>query len=120
MEQLIAHLFGDYILQNHWMANKKLTSFPVALIHALFYGLPFLFLTHSPVAIGIIVLSHAIIDRLRLAKYWCQFWGVGQSSVFAKKVGTAAPPFLSVWLLIIVDNTIHLLINYLSLLHFSS
>jgi Protein of unknown function (DUF3307) len=41
MEQLITHLFGDYIFQSEWMANGKTkTSWP-ALVHALVYSLCF-------------------------------------------------------------------------------
>jgi len=129
MEQLIAHLFGDYVTQNHWMANKKTSSTVVALLHATLYGLPFLLLTRSPWALAVIVVTHAVIDRWRLARYWCEWWGVGywpSKPVEELRRGAAAqvygpedpvaredpPPFLAVWLLIIVDNSIHLLINY--------
>lgn len=41
MNQLIAHLFGDYILQSEWMAvNKAKRSWP-ALVHVVLYSLCF-------------------------------------------------------------------------------
>lgn len=142
MSQLIAHLFGDYVLQNHWMAAKKTGSWPVALLHAFLYTLPFLFITRSFPALAVICLTHAVIDRYRLAKYWTRFWGVGEpgwvatnleyllrrtykigkpgidyskTGVLNSKLPPAAPPWLGVWLLIIADNTLHLLINHLAI-----
>lgn len=118
MEQLIAHLVGDYILQNHWMANKKTTSWFAAVVHAAFYGVPFLLLIGTWWQWAIIVGTHAVIDHYRLAKYWVDFWGVGKAGWVGEQFGVAvddAPPFLGVWLLILVDNTMHLTINYLTL-----
>lgn len=127
MEQLIAHLIGDYVLQNHWMANQKTKAWGPAMAHALFYGLPFLLLVDSALAWLVIVGTHLLIDRFRLAKYWVDFWGVGVwpsgLALLAARLGVArsieevpqAPPFLAVWLLILVDNTMHLAINYAAL-----
>ena len=117
MPELIAHLIGDYCLQNHWMATKKTDRWWPALLHALFYGLPFLFLISSWQQWAVIVGTHLIIDRLRLAGYWVRFWGVGHPGWMARWAGPIdpPPPFLGVWLLIIVDNTLHLLINHLAL-----
>ncbi len=142
MPELIAHLFGDYVLQNHWMAAKKTGSWYVALLHAFLYTLPFLFITQSFPALGMIFSTHAVIDRYRLAKYWTRFWGVGEPGWVAThleylirgtyKIGVpgidysktgvlnswlpeAAPPWLGVWLLILVDNTFHLLLNRLAI-----
>lgn len=77
MEQLIAHLIGDYILQNHAMAMRKTSLWFWATLHVLLYGIPFLFLTTSPIQWLIIVGTHLLIDRFRLAKYWVDLWGIG-------------------------------------------
>jgi hypothetical protein len=118
VEQLLAHLVGDYVLQNHWMANRKTTSWLAAIIHAVFYGIPFLLLVSTWWQWAIIVGTHAVIDHYRLAKYWVEFWGIGQPGWVGQKLGLdvkTAPDFLAVWLLIIVDNTMHLAINYFAL-----
>ena len=124
MEQLLAHLVGDYVLQNHLMANKKTSSWFWATIHVLLYGLPFLLLVSNWQQWAVIVGTHLIIDRFRLARYWVEFWGVGvwPSTVVrlwdrvtltpAPRKTEEVPPFLSMWLLILVDNTFHLCINY--------
>jgi hypothetical protein len=172
--QLICHLIGDYVLQCHLMANKKVQSWAWAVTHAAFYTLPFLFLTRSPWALLVIFGTHAAIDRYRLANYWMKFYGVGHPGIWqlaidkleenrvwsntytgtydaefdalppgvfrdpkdkvpysyhaacaadravdavieARKPFEAPPPYLGVWLGIIVDNTLHLTINYLAI-----
>jgi len=139
MSQLIAHLIGDYCIQNHWMANNKTKAWVPAIVHALLYSIPFLFLVSNAQQWVLIVTTHLLIDRFRLATYWVEFWGVGTEGSLTKYImhkrgytRTAnsdkesmwisgdearprtpdAPPFLKVWLLIIVDNTWHLAINY--------
>lgn len=112
MLQIIFHLIGDYVTQNHWMASKKtLNTNEGALacwIHALMYSAPFL-LIGSTDAFWVIFITHYFIDHYRLAKYFIQLrdWNFTGKEL--------QPPFLSVWLLIICDNTFHITINYLSL-----
>jgi len=122
--QLICHLLGDYVLQSSWMANNKVRRWFPAIVHACVYFLPFFFLTHpSPIAALAIIGTHAVIDRFRIARHiayanhflapprewksWTDCSGTG----YYKDV----PPFLTTWLMIIVDNTIHLTINALAL-----
>src|SRR3954466_8408481 len=68
-DQLVAHAVGDYVLQSDWMAQRKTKKFLIALVHAVAYCLPFLLITQSWKALVIIVSTHAVIDRFRLAKY---------------------------------------------------
>lgn len=114
MTQLLAHLIGDYVIQSHVMATRKTSSWAWALVHACFYGLPFAFLADQAWQLAVIVGTHALIDRYRLAAYWCRWYGVGFPGVWHRWTGgefTEPPPFLGVWLIIIVDNTMHLCIN---------
>lgn len=114
MTQILAHLVGDYVLQSHTMATRKTSSWHWALIHACVYGLPFALLVSHPWQWAVIVGTHALIDRYRLAAYWCRWYGVGFPGIWHKAVGgefVEPPPFLGVWLVIIVDNTMHLCIN---------
>lgn len=84
-------------------------------------------------AISCIMYSHALIDRFKLADKWCRFYGVGHPGAWDRAVRlwsrccwdprcitrgvdlvppfAPPPPFLGVWLTIIVDNTMHLCIN---------
>jgi Protein of unknown function (DUF3307) len=106
-------MVGDYVIQNNWMARTKLSSTPVALLHGLVYSLPFLLLTQDWRSLAIIWLTHSLIDRLALAKKWCQLanWQFGTADGFA----AATPDYLRVWVVILVDNTFHLAINYTAL-----
>jgi hypothetical protein len=171
MSQLLAHLFGDYILQSDWMAQNKTKADWPAFVHALVYSLCFLPLCFRPVytpitfhwlAWMVILLTHFLIDRFRLARYvvWAKNWlgpwkhwlliqcGLLPNSPNSCKVWissdesmpldyvaevdsfygatpplracpTGYPPstpiWLSMWLLIVADNTLHLAINYAAL-----
>lgn len=118
-DQLIAHAVGDYILQSDWMANEKTKRSVAAAAHALSYALPFLFITLSPLALVVIVATHFVIDRWRLARYvvWAKNvlgprayrypWVECQGTGYHKD----RPAWMAVWLLIIADNVLHVLIN---------
>jgi hypothetical protein len=118
MEQILAHLVGDYILQTDKMATLKTKSILWAVIHAAAYTLPFLLLTRHPLALIVIFGTHAIIDRYRLPKYVVAAKNAvtdwSRRAQFATATGYAetTPAWMAVWLLIIADNTMHLLINY--------
>jgi hypothetical protein len=135
--QLVCHAVGDYVLQNHWMALKKTQSWPPALIHALLYTVPFAVVFGLVPALAVIGVTHAVIDRYRLANYWVRFWGTGCEGWITRKIRLFrerrfhdggvyvrdpadvpiedAPPWLGVWLMIIADNTFHVVINAVAL-----
>lgn len=140
MIQLILHLWGDYLTQSDWMAQNKTKHWFPALCHAVVYSLPFL-LIGSLEAVGIIFATHYLIDRFRLARYlvwaknflaprWIRYAELapGNGVVFDKPVRNypwkycgkmgyldSSVAWLSVWLMILGDNTLHLTINYFSL-----
>jgi len=112
----LAHMVGDYLIQSDWMAQEKTRRWWPAIAHAVTYGLPFLLVTHSPLALLVIVGTHALIDRYRLARH--VVWGKNQLAPKSFRpahtpTGHEAdrPDWLAVWLLIIADNIIHMLIN---------
>lgn len=104
MDQLILHLIGDFWLQTSWMAYGKMKSTVIALIHALVYTIPFLLLTDSPPALLVIWLTHAAIDRTSVAKRFA-LW----------RLPKEMPEYLSIWIAIIYDNSLHLTINFLAI-----
>lgn len=145
-DQLVCHAIGDYILQSHWMATEKTKRSTAALVHVITYGLPFLFFRPSITAMAVIVGTHFVIDRWRLAR--CVVWAknlvgpwhrtydppfavagtllpakwrgfVSDNPRFQDCRATGYPPdtpaWLAVWLLIIVDNIMHVVINGLAL-----
>lgn len=121
MEQLLLHLIGDYLTQTDWMAKNKTHRIGVAALHVTVYTLPFLLLSPSMRALAVMFASHVLIDRYRLARYVIyaknRLTEPGLRWADASKTGyrNDMPPWLSVWLLIIADNTIHLAINYTAL-----
>lgn len=121
---LLAHLAGDYLLQSHWMAQEKTKRWLPAVLHAITYGLPFLLVTQSPLALAAIVGTHAVIDRYRLARHivWAKNLLAPKahrhpwSECSATGYPSDTPAWLAVWLLIIADNTQHLAINLASVI----
>jgi len=117
MMQLLFHLWGDYITQNEWMSKHKakrgIEGLRACLIHCLLYSAPFAFISSQP-AWCVIFFSHFFIDRYRLAivliriKNW--EW---DSDNFG--FGKQTPIWLSTWLFIIIDNILHVTINYLAI-----
>lgn len=128
---LVCHGIGDYVLQSHTMAIFKTASWLWACIHAAFYAVPFALLfallgalfsgmgAHAwlplSVALAVIAGTHALIDRYRMAGYWCRWYGVGFPGIWASKDGFKMPPLhIGDWLSIFADNVLHLTINGLA------
>lgn len=115
MLQLIAHLVGDYLLQNDWVAaNKKaynLRGWLACFIHCVLYTLCFAGICDFNQLL-IIFSSHFVVDKFGLAEYWVRLinWNLNGNNF-----GFSAdkPKYMSVWLLIITDNIIHIIFNYL-------
>jgi hypothetical protein len=148
MEQLLAHVFGDYILQSDWMAlNKSKRSLP-CLVHVLIYTSVFLLLTTSWKALLVIGAFHFLFDRfpiiIRRMIWLKNHIGPGFVFVpFSKCEGTGyydnilnevtGKPYtneiingygprlnyITIWLYIITDNALHLLTNYLAIKYLS-
>lgn len=116
-EIMLAHLVGDYLIQSHWMATEKVKRWWPAVAHGITYTLPFLLVTRSLAALAVIAGTHVVIDRYRLARFVT--WAKNQAAPADHRFDPTptgypwqAPEWLAVWLLIIADNTIHLLINF--------
>jgi len=73
MEQILAHMWGDYIIQSTWMANNKtkptLIGWLACLVHCITYTLPFVLITQNPIQLLLIFGTHFPIDKFRLARY---------------------------------------------------
>lgn len=116
-DQLVAHMVGDYILQSDWMVREKGRNSFACAVHCVAYALPFLLLTTNPYTLAIIVVSHFFIDRWRLARYliWLKNRPWPSSFPWKECVATGyppnTPPWLAGWLFILVDNTLHVMIN---------
>lgn len=121
--QILLHLIGDYVLQSDWMASEKTKRAWPAFAHALVYSLPFLLLRPSTTAFAVILITHFLIDRYRLARFVCyaknflaprSYWYKWEDCS-ASGYHHERPLWLAVWLMIAADNTLHILINGLAL-----
>lgn len=120
MKRLGCHMIGDYMLQSHWMATEKTKNNKVAAIHALTYTIPFVTLRATPKQLALIAASHYVIDRYRLARY--VVWAKNRlaprayhTMVTSTGMPEETPEWLANTLLIVTDNTLHVLINGLIL-----
>jgi hypothetical protein len=117
-----AHMLGDYVIQSDWMAQEKTKSWLPAVLHGLTYAIPFIPVvamldTRWPVVAWLVIaVTHIFIDHYRLARHLV--WLKNQLAPYAFRPphtttghGPDRPDFLTVWLLILVDNIIHMAIN---------
>lgn len=117
----MCHAIGDYVLQSDWMATEKTKQNAAAIAHAATYSMPFLLISNSWPAILTILATHFVIDRWRLARYvvWAKNWLGYGNRPWSECTATGYPPdrpaWLTVWLLIIADNVLHVLCNGLAL-----
>lgn len=119
-EALICHLVGDFCLQNDWMASKKRMDSFCCAAHVAVYTAVFLVLTWNILALALIAGTHFAIDRCGLAMKWCELYGVGSpwDRIVDEDTGEVCgirpsePAYKNFWLVVIVDQTFHLVCNY--------
>lgn len=117
MRQLLAHLVGDYVVQSDWMAAAKVVGQPhdkrsAAIAHAALYTACFVPLTRNPLRLAVIGVTHGLLDRYRPLPAL-----IHRKDVLLSPTDWPATPAKDVpfWLHIVVDNTVHLLINEMAL-----
>lgn len=74
---IVAHIVGDFLLQNDWMQAKSRSSF-ACLIHVLAYSIPFwavCALGFPALAALAILVQHFIQDRFSLHLRWMRLIG---------------------------------------------
>jgi len=141
MTQLLVHGFADFFFgQASYQAINKSKKNAPAIFHAFLYTACFLILTLHWKALILIGVTHFLIDRYSIPKYllfarewilnpksWRATWASSNQTGFFDHTGDEwgysntdkiRPQFLTVWLYIIVDNLMHLFINYMALLTF--
>ena len=106
------------------MALEKTKRSLPCLIHVLIYSVPFIiFMSPSLLAWLVIVGTHFVIDRWRLARYliWAKNWmaprGYNKSWKQCSKFGfpPETPEHIAFWIMILVDQVMHITINALAL-----
>lgn len=124
-ESVFLHFIGDYITQSHWMALEKTKRWLPAVMHGVIYTVPFVLLTQSVLALIVIGGTHIVIDHYRLARHfiWAKNMVLSPFSVMTpwreakahNGFDTATPVWLSTILMIVVDNIMHVAINFAAL-----
>lgn len=99
MSWILAHLIGDYLLQNDWMALNKKSKSWICAVHVATYMLPFLFCGFAWWQLALIAGQHYLQDRTNFIMWLMKVKG---SEGFA--TGPCAP-----WSIIVTDNIIHIL-----------
>ena len=118
-DQLVAHAIGDYVIQSDWMAREKTRRTMAAVLHAISYAAPFALLMPRPSlwAMLVIIVTHAAIDRWRLARYLIHAkevlfgdrrWG---AEIPVLGYDSEKPAWMAVGLFIVADNVLHIVIN---------
>lgn len=117
MRRLLAHLAGDYVLgQNDYLAGAKVQrtreGARAAAIHAAAYTACFVPFTRNPARLAVIGVTHALLDHYRPLAYFISW----KDRVFSPAAWPYTRPHeVPFWLVILVDNSIHLAINELAL-----
>ena len=99
------------------MAREKTKRSLAAFVHSVFYILPFLFITQNPYTLAVIGGTHFVIDRWHLARHFAWLknrpWPGSRSWSECKETGfdPETPAWRAGWLVVIIDNLMHILIN---------
>ena len=102
MEWLIAHLIGDYLLQNDWMAKGKRVSSSICTVHVFAYMTPFFFIGLSWWQLSLIAVQHWVQDRTHIIVLTLRVTGKGDL------IKTPMAP----WSIIVIDNIWHIVWIY--------
>lgn len=123
---IMAHMMGDYLFQNDWMAQHKTVKDGESvfaargllncIVHCLIYTacVGFVCAVASPrpfgaLGLGFVFVTHVLMDRYRLATVWMDL--VGQHGF---------KEHMSPWSVIIVDNSIHLLCSFIVMVAYAT
>lgn len=108
MLQLISHLFGDFVFQNDWMALNKnqytLKGWIACFVHCIVYTL-FFYAQGNLLQLGLIFISHFIIDKFSIARMWINIKNPKMDNKF----------WLYTYLLFMIDMAFHLACNFITL-----
>jgi len=103
IDVIIAHLVGDFLLQNDYIATNKKLSHKICVLHSIIIGILIYVLADIPLMdIITITILHFIQDRWNLVQKYMRL--IGQDR-FLEEMGP--------WSAIIVDQVFHILIIYL-------
>ncbi len=111
---LLFAFIGDYITQTNWMSDNKTKDIRVAALHSFIYHIPFAWLM-GPIGLLFSFATHTVIDRYRLAGYVISLKNGRKLDNSNFGFPPEVPAWLSTWLMIIIDNIMHISINTISI-----
>jgi hypothetical protein len=99
---LVGHLVGDFLVQTNWMAREKTVRWSALLVHSAVYtacvaAAGELVGGMAPLAVALVFVSHAILDRRTFVRWW------GRHVQGVTRVDDQ-------WLLIMTDQVWHVLV----------
>jgi hypothetical protein len=113
---LLAHLVGDWLLQNEWQAIQKGKKWQALISHVLVYHIVVLAVLvvrfgaydlRVYITVAILAVTHTLLDMRRSVEWYIRTFRLSASN----------PPEL--WLVIVVDQSIHLILLGLAALYLS-
>ena len=113
---LITHILGDWLLQTEWQALNKRHSWRAMLSHVMEYHVVLLGVLLAKfglgdarvfVAVGLLAISHAILDRI-----WPVMWLMRTFKLIVERQPER-------WLVIAVDQAMHVMLLSLAALYLS-
>ncbi len=99
---LVAHLVGDFILQNDWMAANKKRSSLVCLGHVAAYLLPFLLCGLTWWQLALVGGQHFAQDRSSFVFWWMRVWKRVHPDHFKSVALCVDQTFHVTWITIVV------------------
>lgn len=109
---LMGHLWGDYMLQNKWMATNKSKNIWICFLHSIIYTLSICVWTNkwTPIFFALIFLSHFPLDFWEFGKKWLHL--IKGRDFLEENNGDNPYKIIhvsfSTLVYVIVDNTMHL------------
>ena len=127
---VLSHFIGDFILQSHYIAERKLKNFLVCVLHVLLYIIPFYFLVSANWKfLFVVAAAHLLIDFFRVAEYlsWIKNVLFNPKILILDKAELHrynlqnckfgypkdVPEHVAFWLMIAVDQILHVSTNAL-------
>lgn len=114
MEMLMGHLWGDYLLQNNWMALNKTKSWAICLLHCLIYSTSVCLWIQDFSIFHLIFLSHFPIDYWGLGQKWLDLIR-GRNFLKENQIENEYKTIMvsfSTLVYAVVDNTLHITLMY--------
>lgn len=95
-QALIMHLIGDWLLQNHWMAeNKTNLRHPAAWVHGAIH-MALLAFVFGPVGAVVLGLIHMLVDTRAPLNWWRRTFRMTMEGPYAQPVATWADQVLHI------------------------